>query len=82
MANLNIFAGMDISKEFFDISILSGGRVIHTEKFTNDQHGFAKLKSALQTDTHCIMEATGPYYLRLACWLHSNGFVVSVVNRW
>lgn len=80
MANLNIFAGMDISKDFFDISILSGGRVIHNEKFTNDQHGFTKLKSAMPADTHCIMEATGPYYLRLACWLHSNGFVVSVVN--
>ena len=26
------------------------------------------------------MEATGPYYLRLACWLHKNGIGISVVN--
>lgn len=26
------------------------------------------------------MEATGPYYLRLASWLYQNGFKVSVIN--
>ncbi len=80
MANLNIFAGIDISKEFFDISILSAGKVTDTQRISNDHTGFAKLKSVLPAGTHCIMEATGPYYLRVACWLHSNGFVVSVVN--
>lgn len=80
MTNLNIFAGIDISKDFFDISILSNPTIIYNGRFTNDPDGFTKLKSVLQPDAHCIMEATGPYYLRLACWLHTQGFTVSVVN--
>lgn len=80
MANLNIFAGIDISKDFFDITLLSDGTIIYSGRFTNDPDGFTKLCSVLQPDTHCVMEATGPYYLRLACWLHKEGFTVSVVN--
>jgi transposase len=80
MTNLNIFAGFDISKDFFDISILSTGIVSSSLKFSNDQAGFVHLKSVLPTNAHCVMEATGPYYLRLACWLHKEGFTVSVIN--
>jgi transposase len=80
MANLNIFAGLDISKDFFDISILSAGNITWSAKFSNDLRGFLKLKAVLPVGAHCIMEATGPYYLRLACWLYNNGFTVSVVN--
>jgi transposase len=80
MANLNIFAGFDISKDFFDISILSTGKIVQGARFSNDQNGFVKLKGVLPANAHCIMEATGPYYLQLACWLHGNGFTVSVVN--
>lgn len=80
MANLHLFAGLDVSKESFDLSILSTGTIIQSAKFSNDQNGFLQLKSLLPAGVHCIMEATGPYYLRLACWLHTNGFLVSVVN--
>ena len=62
MANLNIFAGLDISKAFFDLSILSDGKTIRSAKFSNDQEGFLQLKSILPAGVHCIMEATGPYY--------------------
>src|SRR5690349_15736925 len=80
MTNVNIFAGFDISKSHFDLSILSTGKAGRSAKLSNDQTGFSQLKSILPTGAHCIMEATGPYYLRLAVWLHTNGFVVSVVN--
>lgn len=80
MTKLNISAGLDISKDFFDVSIFSDGIVTRSAKFSNDQSGFVQLKSVLPKNAHCIMEATGPYYLRLACWLHKEGFTVSVVN--
>lgn len=80
MTNLNIFAGFDVSKSYFDISILSTGKIIRAAQFSNDEAGFLQLKAALPVNAHCIMEATGPYYLRLACWLYTEGFTVSVVN--
>jgi transposase len=80
MTNLNIFAGLDISKDFFDISILSGGTVTRSAKFSNDPTGFVELRSILPANAYCVMEATGPYYLRLACWLHKEGFTVCVIN--
>ena len=79
MANLNIFAGFDISKNYFDLCILSPGP-IQSAQFSNDQNGFSQLQTVLPAGAHCVMEATGPYYLRLACWLHDHGFTVSVVN--
>ena len=48
MANLNIFAGMDISKTFFDISILSTGKVIGAERLCNDQAGYNQLSPCYQ----------------------------------
>ena len=80
MTNLDIFAGFDISKDFFDISILSADTARRSAKFSNDHSGFEQLKSVLPPNARCVMEATGPYYLRLACWLHKQGFTVSVVN--
>jgi transposase len=80
MTNLNIFAGLDISKDFFDLAILSTGKIGQSGQFSNDLPGFVQLRSVLPVNAHCIMEATGPYYLRLACWLHKEGFTVSVVN--
>ena len=29
---------------------------------------------------HCVMEASGVYYLQLAICLHEHGMIVSVVN--
>lgn len=79
MANLDIFAGFDISKAYFDFSVLNAGKS-QGGRFSNDQQGFKDLLGELPVGAHCVMEATGPYYLPLACWLHANGFMVSVVN--
>lgn len=80
MANLNIFAGFDVSKANFDVSILDAGSKPVCGRFTNDKAGFKQALHVVPAGAHCIMEATGPYYLHLACWLHAEGFVVSVVN--
>jgi len=69
------YIGVDISKLFFDVSV--AGRHY---KFTNDTEGFDGFHELLTTESWVVMEASGPYYLRLACYLHSSGVMVSVIN--
>jgi transposase len=79
MTNLEIFAGFDVSKKFFDVCILSGS-IPKSRQFAYDEKGLADLIKWLPENCNCVMEVTGPYYLKLAMKLHSNGFAVSVVN--
>ncbi|MEG5147051.1 IS110 family transposase [Microcoleus sp. AT8-B6] len=79
MTNLKTFAGFDVSKMFFDVSILINGKQ-NAKHFSYDDKGLANLISWLPQDVHVVMEATGPYYLKLACHLHQHGYAVSVVN--
>lgn len=71
------YIGIDISKETFDVSI--GPQHDHY-KLTNDAKGFKALLDLTGTSGWVVMEASGPYYLRLACFLFENGVSVSVVN--
>lgn len=72
-----VYIGLDISHTYFDAAFpqLKGSR-----KFDNQLAGFKALAAALPPDAHCVMEATGPYYLRLASYLHQQGIPVSVIN--
>jgi transposase len=79
MANLKTFAGFDVSKKFFDVCLLLNGNQ-QSNRFKYDSDGLSALTNWLPEDAFCIMEATGPYYLKLAIYLHQNGFSVSVVN--
>ena len=78
-----IFAGVDISKEHFDVSILVADKPRH-HKFPNNAKGFAQLHAWLRNrrvaHAHVCMEATGRYWEELALDLHEHGHVVSVVN--
>jgi transposase len=79
MTKVKKIAGIDVSKKFFDVCFgLEGATSVR--RFSNDLMGFKELRSLVCTDTHCVMEATGPYYLRLAFFLHEQGLKVSVVN--
>ncbi|OOQ56396.1 IS110 family RNA-guided transposase [Mucilaginibacter pedocola] len=69
------YIGVDISKASFDVS---AGRRHY--QFSNETTGFDGFLKLLDTDSHIVMEASGPYYLRLACFLHTKGIKVSVVN--
>lgn len=73
------YTGIDISKSFFDVCIPQQGKYLHY-RFSNDAVGFKELVKVLPAEVHVVMEASGPYYLRLACFLHGRGIAVSVVN--
>ncbi len=73
------YVGIDISKDDFDVALSING-VYRYFKFTNNLNGFKELFKKLGVDHWVVMEASGPYYLRLACYLHDHGVAVSVVN--
>lgn len=70
------YAGVDISKESFDGYCSDLG----VRQFSNDELGFKLFKAWVGPSVHVVMEASGPYYLRLAHDLNDSGVVVSVVN--
>lgn len=76
------YVGIDISKGFFDAALPVEGSKYRHLQLGNDEEGFANLLKALEGAAACrvVMEASGPYYLRLACLLHGKGVMVSVVN--
>ena len=71
--------GIDISKKTFDVSFQVDNHWKHVV-LSNDLKGFRKLKKLLDPADHCLMEASGPYYLQLAMFLYDQGFKVSVIN--
>jgi len=73
------YTGIDISKLFFDVAFLQADRYTY-HKFSNDRDGFKALLKVLPSDSHIVMEASGPYYLQLASYLYDAGLAVSVVN--
>jgi len=72
--------GIDISKASFDVSYEKTDRKFYHAKFSNNAQGFSKFRDIVDTGDHCVMEATGPYYLFLAYYLFDQGIYVSVVN--
>ena len=73
------YTGVDISKSFFDVAFLQQGKYNYY-KFSNDESGFKALLKTLPVGSQVVMEASGPYYLQLACYLSVQGVPVSVVN--
>ena len=79
-----VYVGIDISKASFDVALPQAAGFRHLT-LSNAEAGFAQLLAVsgelLKTGT-CVyvMEASGPYYLRLASFLHAKGVGVSVVN--
>ena len=64
---------------FFDVALPDGQGYRHY-KFDNNQAGFSALLKVLSSESVVVMEASGPYYLRLASFLSQQGIGVSVVN--
>jgi transposase len=81
MQTSEIYVGVDVSKLSFDVAIPSLTGYCHYQ-FKNEEKGFKLLLKHLSQlgDCHVVMEATGPYYLRLACYLHQASIAVSVIN--
>lgn len=73
------YIGIDISKKHLDVAFCEG-KTAKVSRFSNDAPGFAALLKQLPENSCCVMEATGPYYLRLAYYLHEQAVAVAVVN--
>ncbi|SMO66021.1 IS110 family RNA-guided transposase [Solitalea koreensis] len=72
-------AGIDISKDTLAVCLSAEAKIQEFE-VPNEKAGFEQLFKASGTDALYLMEATGAYYLRLACFLHERGCRVAVVN--
>ena len=69
------YCGIDVSKSSLDVYYKG-----HNYVFSNCTKGFKQLFECINDHAWCVMEATGPYYLNLAVFLHSRSIRVSVVN--
>jgi transposase len=79
MQSATNYTGIDISKSFFDVAFIRQEKYGYY-KFSNDEAGFKELSKVLPINSHIVMEASGPYYLQLACYLTGCGIAVSVIN--
>lgn len=79
MQNPVNYVGIDISKLSFDAALKDGTSYPH-HRFDNNQAGFSDFLKVLPSDSIAVMEASGPYYLRLACFLAEKSIGVSVIN--
>lgn len=70
------YFGIDISKDVFDVC--DNNEVYY--QFKNSISGFKNLLKLLDSNTVCVMEATGYYHIRLSYFLLEYGYKVSVVN--
>jgi transposase len=76
MNEVTKFFGIDVSMKTFDVSTAD----LKHFQFSNDAEGYRKLIKLLDSESQCVMEATGSYHQKLATWLSSQGIRVSVVN--
>jgi len=80
MTNVNVFTGFDVSKDSFDFFTIDGSVKSGGEKVAYTKEGLKSLTKKVPLVSHCVLEATGPYHLKLATWLYQKGYAVSVVN--
>lgn len=75
------YVGIDISKAHFDVALPAPTGKYRHLKLSNDLSGFKQLLAEVKDRTVIfVMEASGPYYLPLASYLHEAGLGVCVVN--
>lgn len=75
------YVGIDISKLSFDVAICDSQSNYKYFKFANNQEGFTSFLDLLdKSKSICVMEASGPYYLKLATFLSAKQVDVCVIN--
>jgi len=80
-----LFAGIDVSKDSFDITIINNNKkILMQDKFVMNSNGFKTLSESiveLQYDELLfVMESTGIYHLNLYFYLIDNNLKAAVVN--
>lgn len=76
MNKSTLFFGIDISKDSFDVYSESLGY----KSYPNRKSGFKTFLKVLETNSFCVMEATGCYHYKLCMFLHERGIMLSVLN--
>jgi len=75
------YVGIDISKLSFDVAFKNEKDKYLHFKFSNDNKGFKDFTKLINQGLDiCVMEASGPYYLKLASYLFDSGISVCVIN--
>lgn len=84
---MTCFLGVDVSKAKLDVALLLANEKFKSKVFANDTQGFNSLWQWLASTApggcdavHVCMEATGSYHEALACFVHDQHVVLSVVN--
>ena len=81
MKKSNNYVGIDISKLTFDVAISGSDDKYKYFKFANNHEGFMMFLEHLKvSESICVMEASGPYYLKLATFLSEQAIDVCVIN--
>ena len=81
------FLGVDVSKAKLDVALLLPNDKFKSKVFANDRPGhqaliqwlLVQLSGGVQS-LHICMESTGSYHEALACAMHDQDLIVSVVN--
>jgi transposase len=78
---MSTIIGVDVSKNSIDTAFEKDTKKFVQGKFDNSSEGFCLFYDSLpKGDRITVMEATGPYYLKLAYFLHEKGEKIAVVN--
>ena len=72
--------GLDMAKADLEAAFVQQQAVLERAKFPNTAPGHQALYGRLLPGDLVVMEATGPYHLALALFLHGRGVRVCVVN--
>lgn len=75
---MNKVIGIDVSKTTLDVAFFDEKWIHFT--VSNSKAGFKTLLKRISNTSHCVMEASGSYYLQLALFLSDHDIDVSVVN--
>ena len=72
--------GVDISKAYFDFYFIDNEGQKGKGRSSNGKQGFEQFLKMMPSESWVVMEASGPYYYQLACFLNDKGIKVAVVN--
>lgn len=83
----SFFIGIDISKDFFDVSYVLFGKVFYLDRFDNCDSGFLAMVQRLKqitnmdlTNWFICFENTGVYSKALSAWLYDSGITFKEEN--
>ena len=74
------YTGIDVSKATLDVAYLNKQQKWVHQQVSNNVKGFKAIIKMTATDGVIVMEASGPYYMQLAMFLHKHGRAAAVVN--